>query len=135
MNDVDLEFKSSCSFPWEFDKVFSGWVAGIKVSCLFIEAPVQGWGLSNNKYFPKIKSRNYLNYFFFWNLPIYAMVPADFDMEIVEGVNEYDDEEKFNNVEDIDDFEHNEEDVKREDVDFWAARGKKEDSDCWFIRG
>ena len=68
-------------------------------------------------------------------MPIYAMVPADFGKEVVECANEHEDEEKFNNVEDIDDFEHNEEDVKREDVDFWAARGKKEDSDCWFIRG
>ena len=41
MVDVDLEVKSSYKFPWDFDKVFSGWGAGIKNLCLFIEAPVQ----------------------------------------------------------------------------------------------
>ena len=71
-------------------------------------------------------------------MPIYAMVPTDFGKEIVEGVNEYEDDDNFNNLKDIYDFEHNEENEstkKREDVDFWAARGKKEDADFWPIRG
>ena len=36
-------------------------------------------------------------------------------------MNEYKDDEKFNDVEDIYVFEHNEEDEKRKDVDFRAA--------------
>jgi len=39
---------------------------------------------------------------------------------------------------DEDNYEYIDEDLeneKREDADFWAARGKKEDADFWAIRG
>jgi hypothetical protein len=56
-------------------------------------------------------------------MPIYALVPTDFGKEIVEGVNDYEDDTTFKNLQDIYDFEQNEEDETtetREDVDAYA---------------
>ena len=75
-----------------------------------------------------------------------SWVPTQYGWE---EINEDDDQDQeyFPYVEDVNDYDYDEDEhfaeidleeenpEKREDADFWAARGKKEDADFWATRG
>jgi hypothetical protein len=76
-----------------------------------------------------------------------SWVPTQFGWEEIEETNEDEDQDQeyFPYVEDVNDYDEDEDYAgsyleeeqpeKREDADFWAARGKKEDADFWATRG
>merc|ERR1712106_289515 len=80
-------------------------------------------------------------------VPTGLWVPTQFGLEEIDDNNEeiMDDEDQeqeyFNYVEDDISYDDDEMDLeepqaeKREDAEFWAARGKKEDADFWATRG
>ena len=69
-----------------------------------------------------------------------SWVPTQFGWE---EINEDQDQEYSPYVETGNDYEYDEDESgledekpeKREDAEFWAARGKKEDTDLWATRG
>merc|ERR1712106_488911 len=80
-------------------------------------------------------------------VPTGLWVPTQFGYEDIDDDNEEttddedQDQEYFNYVEDDISYDYDEIDLeepqaeKREDAEFWAARGKKEDADFWATRG
>merc|ERR1712123_100699 len=80
-------------------------------------------------------------------VPTGLWVPTQFGYEDIDDDNEEttddedEDQEFFNYVEDDISYDYDEIDLeepqaeKREDAEFWAARGKKEDADFWATRG